>query len=588
MAGYDRALYFNQHEDYMCGICLNVLNNPHQCFSGHTYCYECLKNAAEVNRFCPTCKRPLKVEHLSASLFLKNQISELLVRCYCLNEGQIHDGDICSWSGTMEKREAHQQVCKYWKKIDCPLFKMNKCLDGCEKKIYLKDLVDHLCTANLSNLHVIKGLKEESLSLLNGKNVTLKLTDGSIYSGSMVNGKRHGVGILESADGSCFSGSWRNGLRHGHGSYRCHYLTYDGNWTSDRMFGHCYINRFSDGKYTGTCEEEGKYSGYGVMDYHNGSHYIGQWLNGFRHGHGIWKNPSASYIVLYEGEFLEGRRHGVGKSTRADGAIHEGLYAFDLYSGAGKLTLSPDDKYEGQFEQNCYDGKGILISKTEKYEGLFKLGRKHGFGNLEVYQVYSYRGDFENNERSGYGELMCTEFLYNGDFLFDLPHGKGEKTVEGVTLTGQFCEGSLVGVGLLKSAKYVYKGEIEDHLAHGKGTWQTLDESLCYKGALRHGEFHGHGELRNNIKKSIYTGCFEKGNYHGFGAINYECGGSYEGQFEKGLYEGHGILDCKKSNFIYSGAFRKGHLHGTVSMSWFEMETKKTKEVVFENGNMCA
>ena len=41
----------------------------------------------------------------------------------------------------------------------------------------------------------------------------------------------------------------------------------------------------------------GKASGLGIYIWHNGEIYQGEWLNGFKHGKGQWTSPSGDMYV---------------------------------------------------------------------------------------------------------------------------------------------------------------------------------------------------------------------------------------------------------------------------------------------------
>jgi hypothetical protein len=51
---------------------------------------------------------------------------------------------------------------------------------------------------------------------------------------------------------------------------------------------------------------------------------------------------------LYEGEFKDGKFHGHGKYTYADGDVYEGGYKHDFRHGHGKYTYADGEVYEGK------------------------------------------------------------------------------------------------------------------------------------------------------------------------------------------------------------------------------------------------
>ena len=79
---------------------------------------------------------------------------------------------------------------------------------------------------------------------------------------------------------------------------------------------------------------ENKLEGNGKYIYENGEYYIGQWLNGNKHGKGIkyYKNGS----IKYEGDFVN-----------------------DVYEGIGKYIEEKGEYYIGPFLDGTKFGKGI-------------------------------------------------------------------------------------------------------------------------------------------------------------------------------------------------------------------------------------
>jgi len=96
------------------------------------------------------------------------------------------------------------------------------------------------------------------------------------YIGQLVNGWRHGLGVLKYTDQSKYAGTWKN-------DHPC---------------------------------------GYGVECYSNGSVYTGGFRNDLRHGYGEF---AVSDDISYCGQFEEGEMHGVLciREVRADGTIRE-------------------------------------------------------------------------------------------------------------------------------------------------------------------------------------------------------------------------------------------------------------------------
>src|SRR5687767_13640774 len=107
MAGYDTKLFVEKpDENFICALCLNVINEPRQCPNGHMSCFQCIKDALNRREECPTCKIKLTVDSLSRSLFVQNSIHKLKtfcisrVECPTLSSGHQQ----CQWTGNIAER----------------------------------------------------------------------------------------------------------------------------------------------------------------------------------------------------------------------------------------------------------------------------------------------------------------------------------------------------------------------------------------------------------------------------------------------------------------------------------------------------
>lgn len=103
------------------------------------------------------------------------------------------------------------------------------------------------------------------------------------------------------------------------------------------------VQNYPDGgRYEGETLD-GKRHGKGIYLYPNGKIYTGEWQQGKKHGWGLFKWPSGN---RYEGEWRDNRRHGKGTFVFSDGGIHEGVWVNGKSQGALNpsfmRTLSPN------------------------------------------------------------------------------------------------------------------------------------------------------------------------------------------------------------------------------------------------------
>ena len=68
-------------EEYKCGICFNVLDQPHSCQDGHTFCKGCITRWVENKQECPTCRAKLKIKSLTRVRVIQNVLEKMPVFC---------------------------------------------------------------------------------------------------------------------------------------------------------------------------------------------------------------------------------------------------------------------------------------------------------------------------------------------------------------------------------------------------------------------------------------------------------------------------------------------------------------------------
>lgn len=111
--------------------------------------------------------------------------------------------------------------------------------------------------------------------------------------------------------------------------------------------------------------------------------------------------------VLYEGDTVNGKRHGLGCQKWKNGTVYEGEFYNDKAKGKGKLTHKEGDYYEGEWDEDKANGFGIYVGiNGAKYEGEWKDDKQHGVG-VEVWPDGSkYEGEFLEGKKTGKGMLF--------------------------------------------------------------------------------------------------------------------------------------------------------------------------------------
>jgi len=156
---------------------------------------------------------------------------------------------------------------------------------------------------------------------INGKGIATKY-DGSTIEGNFVNGKPEGhVFQVDTTECWQFEGEYKNGVKCGEG------------WLADAdrniFTGTFRDNLFVEGKveyedgrgeYNGECRKR-KHHGKGRMNYANGDHYDGDWVDGKREGTGTMYYRASN--MEYTGDWRDDQRHGKGVYGEICGEMKE-------------------------------------------------------------------------------------------------------------------------------------------------------------------------------------------------------------------------------------------------------------------------
>lgn len=170
-------------------------------------------------------------------------------------------------------------------------------------------------------------------------------------------------------------------------------------------------------------------TGHYVETYGNDGWYEGEFLYGMRHG----KGTHDFHGDVYVGEFKWDMRHGRGTLTNSDGSQICGSWSKNKPSGFATLT-DPKGKvlYNGEWKNGKRDGLGRqLFDSGDMYDGGWKEGRLHDRG------VYY----FTNGDKL-YG--MWKQGVYDGVGVFHYADGSISRRVykEGLLMSVQDYEAS--------------------------------------------------------------------------------------------------------------------------------------------------
>ena len=201
--------------------------------------------------------------------------------------------------------------------------------------------------------------------------------------------------------------------------------------------------------------------------------------------------------VIFEGEYLNGKKHGKGKEYTLDGKLK---YDGEYYNG---------EKWKGKAWN--YYANGEL-----EYEGEYLYGKLNGKYN------YFYRGGIKKSEGNYLNGKKCgkiKEYDKNGKLIFE-----GE-ILNGIKWNGKGYDDDIYeiknGCGIMRN--YYNNGEIE------------------FEGEYINGERNGKGKEFNYNGKLKFEGEYKNGKRNGFGKELYTNGKiDFEGEYLNGEKNGKG------------------------------------------------
>lgn len=208
----------------------------------------------------------------------------------------------------------------------------------------------------------------------------------------------------------------------------------------------------------------------------DGSCYEGELLNGLRHGKGMCGYWNGS---LYVGEFRKGVEHGLGELRDATGALI----------------------YRGEFEHGKICGHGTFYyADGSVYRGEMREGQRHGRGIIWYADGNVYEGDFVHGKRAGSGTFLSTTgSSYVGEWSSDVRHGRGVlKLKDGTVLDGSFKDNHPDGrctVSFSKDNSF-YEGNFKDGFKDGRGTYTFGMYNAVYEGRFARDAIGGIGTLK--------------------------------------------------------------------------------------------
>ena len=197
------------------------------------------------------------------------------------------------------------------------------------------------------------------------------------YIGNIIDGKKEGKGKLIYPDGTYYEGNFKNDLFNGKGIFVNNNSIYNGDFLNGKKHGKGKIeidiiknkNSNNNNNYNNENKIEKKI-------------YEGDWENDFINGNGIEIIQNENGKIIYNGQFIKGKKNGKGKLILSNGSEYYGDFKNDLLEGNGIFKWNDNKYYNGEWNNNCINGFGILNEEDKKFIGYFKDDKKNGIGGF--------------------------------------------------------------------------------------------------------------------------------------------------------------------------------------------------------------
>lgn len=177
---------------------------------------------------------------------------------------------------------------------------------------------------------------------------------GDIYDGEWKDDRRNGKGIYTTADGTTLEGSFENNLKHGLGTVTLPDKTrYICTYSNDAEVGTAEFF-FSNGDHAFGYIKDGNIDGSGRYEFKNGDVYVGCFKNGIFNGKGYYKWNASSSFKLFEGNYLDGKKHGKGVLKNADGRVFCGNFVHNNLHGEVIETSPQGNKTKVLFKNGAF------------------------------------------------------------------------------------------------------------------------------------------------------------------------------------------------------------------------------------------
>lgn len=274
---------------------------------------------------------------------------------------------------------------------------------------------------------------EWNYDLKNGEGIFM-YNYGGTYKGEFLDDKKHGHGVEELSNGFIYTGNYENDIFNGKGNLAAKDSSYIylGDFKDGRIHG-IGQETVEDGIYEGQFKE-GVRHGSGKFYTTHGYKYTGGWKFGVKEGYGVeyLQSPDNMSVpnvnktedvlsttmrdnsvnanmadgFIYEGEFCNGRKYGIGKKILKNGNYYYGRFENDRLHG-----LIYEFNFESSDSTFSYYQNGVKEKDVRKDDHMIPIisGYNDTFTNFVKKKVLYYEDNEFGKNSNHYYQLVADE-----------------------------------------------------------------------------------------------------------------------------------------------------------------------------------
>lgn len=255
-------------------------------------------------------------------------------------------------------------------------------------------------------------------------------------------------------------------------------------------------------------------------------------------------------IEEYDGEYLNGMRHGTGKVRYSNGDKYSGEWRHNNRAGFGKYTYKKQNVvFRGQWQDNKKHGTGTVILPSGLTISIGWKGDVVKDNQTDIHFVDGgvFSGGLKNLERDGQGSMQyVTGQKYSGHWLADKRHGYGVLLFQGsMFFEGYWTDDFTNGHGIFyapNSLPTLYTNANID--LHGRSKYfKDIDKKFRHYTNMKlkvndcvwvSKSKSYLSEILPDRYESLPDGTFRFGRLNGVGFGLYGGSGMYMGEFHEG------------------------------------------------------